>query len=163
MAIKDVIKRVADVKAGVNKRAKWDEKNKSDDLRGKAATEIALDIKRNQLKVLPEADPQQEMDLNQKSQLVIEDLTFESVEEGPQAQLLSVQIKNGSALKVEVKDGSKGNLVVITLNTGVTTNDALKAAFDASRAASLMTCSIASGQGSEIAVSASPSPLKGGA
>lgn len=164
MSAKVILKRLADIKASVSKRAKFDKKNRADELRGPGASQVLADNKQAQVKVFgTEIDPLEENDLNHKSSAVIADLSFESKEAGPQSQLLSVQIKDGASLSVKVKDGSQGKLVVITIEEGVTTNEELKEEFDLSRAANLMSCEIASGQEAELAPLSNALELKGGA
>lgn len=164
MSAKAILKRLADIKASVSKRAGFDKKNIADELRSPGATQVMKDTKQAQIKVFgTEADPQQDPDLNKKSSAVSADLTFESKEAGPQAQLLSVQIKDGASLSVKVKDGSEGKLVVITIEEGTTTNEEIKDAVEASRADALMSCSIASGQETELAAVSEILELKGGA
>lgn len=165
MSAKTILKRVAAVKADVAKRAGYDKKNRADDLRGPLANQVMEDTKQAQVAVFgTEIDPLQEPDLNEASSATIGDLLFQSVEKGPQTQLLSVQIKDGATVGVKVKKDSVGSLVVITMDAGVSTNQDIQDAMGASSAASsLMTCDIAAGQEAELAVVAAPTELKGGA
>lgn len=77
MSVKAILKRIASVKAAVLKRANFDKKNVSDEVRGRLANDIYIRNQRNFRKVIGEQyDLVQDTDANVQAKLTVGGLNF---------------------------------------------------------------------------------------
>lgn len=96
--------------------------------------------------------------LAQKANLVVQDLTFEADVAGSAGNDISITYVGGAVLGVVVT----GSAIVVTLETGVSDADAVKAAIEAVPAAASLVNITVTGTGTDVQVAAPIAHLSGG-
>lgn len=92
------------------------------------------------------------------SSLVVQDLTYTAVVRGVDGDDIEIEYVDGVALAVAVL----GTVITVTLETGVSDADAVKAAYDLVPAAVALATVAVSGTGTDVQIAEASTPLAGG-
>jgi len=164
--LKPLLRKIAALKEKVQKGANYDKINLADDVRERSplAKSVVDRNARNYQKIVLGEDVTvklEEYDTNQPSTLAIQEFVFTSVAENPAANLLTLEILEGSEEEIEVID----NHIKITIDTDLgeeSDHDSVKALIDGDAEASeLITVAINSGEGATLVAAEDVSEFRG--
>tara|TARA_R100001086_G_scaffold242322_1_gene169938 strand:+ start:6968 stop:7474 length:507 start_codon:yes stop_codon:yes gene_type:complete len=164
--LKPLLRKIAGLKEKVQNGAKYDKINLADDVRARsplAKSVVDRTARTYQRATLGEdvTVMLEEFDTNQPATLSIQEFVFTSVAENPAANLLTLEIIEGSEEAIEVTD----NHIQITIDTDLgeeSDHDSVKALIDGDAEASeLITVEINAGEGATLVTAQESSEFRG--
>lgn len=164
--LKSLLRKLAGIKEKVQKGANYDKINLADDVKARSplvksvvdrnARIFIKDTLGEDITVLPE-----DYDTNQQATLAIQEFVFTSVAANPAANLITLEIVEGTEEAIEVVD----NHIKITIDTDAleeSDHDSVKALVDGdAQASALVTVAINAGQGATLVTAEDVSSFSG--
>lgn len=164
--LKSLMRKLAALKEKIQKGSNYDKINLADEVRSRSplAKQVVDRNARNMFQNVMRTDlavQSEDYDTNQSASLAIQEFVLTSVAANPAANLITLEIVEGSAEAIEVTD----NHIKITIDVDETEesdHDSVKALIDGdAQAAALITVAINSGEGATLVTAQALSSFSG--